>query len=578
MTSVSPRGRSPHSPNDFSSGSDHDHWDFVGGYSSGSSVAFMPSPSTGSLSGYAIIGHNVGQPAATSHRSMGSPSSAANRSPVLFDMDGVGLPTSSPYQGQLMFPDQSGMVAYAGTALDPGSFMVDPAAGDQFMTASLMFDDFTPSSTAQSVGSEEALMMSADFNFMGNFSQNMANQGMSMFAPLPNFPQPSPPIPHQTNIPMHPSPQHQSLSPMSSHHEQQINFNTFQAYQPTAHRQWTPPSPSAPIPARSQPQSHIIIHESSYSRSPLLSSSCGSPYHSDSTSSDLKSGSGKGSPQTSLRKVKGAKVEKKSTATAVASNSRSRESDKFVVLTPTTITASAGRTNLYEGPESTRTTQRGRKGPLADDTKESALQVRRLGACFCCKARKVRCDMVRPCSKCKKLAMTVPQIVCWQFQDFMPVLFPSMMRTHFKKDKMAAFMAENLSNIETHYTLNVELYSGPCFATVLRLPVKAFRPKNERIMKHYHLYSGKNQMDLKEFNSAPLVLELDTAAQKDALKKAAKEYVLAMTKEQCYVSQTTDSIKHTHVPRRILEIVQEYANTTDVSRPCPRPSVPLPTC
>jgi hypothetical protein len=570
-------------------GSDHEHWDFVG-YSSGSSVAFMPSPSTGSLSGYAIIGHHVGQQAAGSHRSLGSPSSAANRSPAFVDLDGVAMPTNSPYQSQQIFPDHSGVVAFTGTAplLDPG-FIVDPR-GDQFMASSLMFEDFpVTSSAAQSMSSDgQGMMMSADFGFMDPFSQNMAAiQTMDMFGPLPTYQQQSPPMPyHHANIPMHPSPQQQSPSPISAHHEQQMGFNTFQMYQSTtsSQRQWTPPSPSVPASAPSQPaQSPIIIHESGYSTSPLLSSSCGSPYHSDSTSADVKPGSGKASPQASLRKVKAGKIEKKSSAVSSNSSNRSLESDKFVVLTPTTITASAGRTNLYEGPESTRTTQRGRKGPLADDTKESALQVRRRGACFwfvfpfffrplslpclhsssSCKSRKVRCDMVRPCKNCVKLAMTVPQVMCWQFQDFMPVLFPPMMRAHFRKEKMAAFMAENLADIETHYTLNVELYSGPSFATVLRLPAKAFRPKNKSIMKHYHLYSVNRQIDMKEFNSAPLVLELETNAQRDALKKAAKEYVLAMTKEQCYVSQTTDSIKHTKVPHRILQIVQKYANDTD---------------
>lgn len=147
----------------------------------------------------------------------------------------------------------------------------------------------------------------------------------------------------------------------------------------------------------------------------------------------------------------------------------------------------------------------------------------------------------------------------------MNVLFPSFMRSHFKKEQMASFMQENLDNIQMHQTLIIELYSGPSFASVLRLPARAFRPKTERVQKHYHLFSVREKINMQECKSAPLVLELDTNAQKDNLKKAAKEYVLAMTREPCYVSQTTDSIKHTDVPRRIMNIVQQYANRTDVS-------------
>lgn len=44
-----------------------------------------------------------------------------------------------------------------------------------------------------------------------------------------------------------------------------------------------------------------------------------------------------------------------------------------------------------------RASQRGRKGPLAQEAKHQALQVRRRGACFCCHSRKVKCDKERPC-------------------------------------------------------------------------------------------------------------------------------------------------------------------------------------
>lgn len=82
-----------------------------------------------------------------------------------------------------------------------------------------------------------------------------------------------------------------------------------------------------------------------------------------------------------FRKIKGAgKIEKK----------KLEPVNKFVIMTPNLINASAGKPNPYECFDAMRTTARGRKGPLANDTKESALQVRRLGACFCCHSRKVK--------------------------------------------------------------------------------------------------------------------------------------------------------------------------------------------
>lgn len=82
-----------------------------------------------------------------------------------------------------------------------------------------------------------------------------------------------------------------------------------------------------------------------------------------------------------IRKIRGSgKVEKRKAETP----------GKFVIMTPNLINAQSGKPNPFECFEAMRTTQRGRKGPLANETKESALQVRRLGACFCCHSRKVK--------------------------------------------------------------------------------------------------------------------------------------------------------------------------------------------
>lgn len=90
------------------------------------------------------------------------------------------------------------------------------------------------------------------------------------------------------------------------------------------------------------------------------------------------------------RKVQGkSKVEKKKKP-AAAADPASSSSSKFLIMTPMLINAASGKPNPYECFEAMRMTHKGRKGPLANDTKQNALHVRRLGACFCCHARKVK--------------------------------------------------------------------------------------------------------------------------------------------------------------------------------------------
>lgn len=77
-----------------------------------------------------------------------------------------------------------------------------------------------------------------------------------------------------------------------------------------------------------------------------------------------------------IKKVKGSsRVEKKKQAPV----------DNFVIVTPKTIHQQSGKPNPFECFEIPRGVQRGRKGPLADKAAESALNVRRMGACFCCR-------------------------------------------------------------------------------------------------------------------------------------------------------------------------------------------------
>lgn len=280
-----------------------------------------------------------------------------------------------------------------------------------------------------------------------------------------------------------------------------------------------------------------------------------SPAHSNPNSPDIKHEGDKTTASSPIRKVMTGKVEKKK-ATEPAS--------KFVIVTPHSINARSGRPNLFECFESMKTQTRGRKGPLANATKESALQVRRLGACFCCHSRKVKCDSERPCKNCKKLAVQVPQVVCWQFADFLTVLFPDFMRNHFRKDKMSAFMAENvdIDAVELE-PREVELFSG--LSPSLKVRARFFKPRTDDVQQHYHLHVGKDRVDLQARQTAPMVLELDSAAQREALRKKVKEYIASIAAEPGYAHQVTESIRHTELPRNILAVVQEYANKSNVS-------------
>ena len=117
------------------------------------------------------------------------------------------------------------------------------------------------------------------------------------------------------------------------------------------------------------PPQHLSPSSSSH-----LSSSPRSPHIKEEHRSSGKAAS-------PIRKIKGpGKVEKR----------KAEAPGKFVIMTPNLINAQSGKPNPFECFEAMRTTQRGRKGPLANETKESALQVRRLGACFCCHSRKVK--------------------------------------------------------------------------------------------------------------------------------------------------------------------------------------------
>ncbi|KAI1505440.1 hypothetical protein F5X99DRAFT_367997 [Biscogniauxia marginata] len=291
------------------------------------------------------------------------------------------------------------------------------------------------------------------------------------------------------------------------------------------------------------------------SHSPLRRSPSHSPHHSSPRSPPAKPEPRKSASP--VRRVRGnSKVGKK----------KPEPSSKFVIMTPNLINQQSGKPNPFECFEAMRATQRGRKGPLANDTKESALQVRRLGACFCCHSRKVKCDKERPCRNCKKLSAQVPQIMCWQFGDFLPVLFPDFIRGHFKKDQMASFLSENVESFKVEGVrqgCSIELFSGSRFGSTLTVPASFFTPKTAEILQHWHMNPGVNQVDLQSRGAAPIGIDPNNAGQRDELRKKAREYIHNLTLEPHYAEQVTDSIRSTQVPRKVLAIVQRYAQRTD---------------
>lgn len=275
-----------------------------------------------------------------------------------------------------------------------------------------------------------------------------------------------------------------------------------------------------------------------------------------------------------IRKVKGgARVEKRkppsesaiSGSLSSSAGTASAGAYRFITISSASAAAQAGKPSMFECFE--RMTHKGRKGPLANDTKENALQVRRVGACFCCHARKVKCDAERPCKNCKKLATQVPQIVCWQFGDFLNILFPDLIRGHFRKDQMSLFIAENVKDFQvggSERRCTVELSSGSRLSSILVIPAKAFSPKDSEILQHWR---QDNEPDgtvrLSQGVAAPIGLDVEGTvganAQKEMLRRTAKEYINSIIRETCFADEMTAAIRSTDLPGKVLRIVQTYA-------------------
>lgn len=151
----------------------------------------------------------------------------------------------------------------------------------------------------------------------------------------------------------------------------------------------------------------------------------------------------------------------------------------------------------------------------------------------------------------------------------MTILFPEYIRGHLVKEQMITFVKENIAGFHVQgveQVCSVELFSGPLFNTVLAIQAKFFTPKTEEVKNHWQLQNvGGNRVELRPNRAANIGVELDKSAERDGLKKRTKRYIQELLTEPYFVDQVTDSFQSTNLPRKILRIVKQYADATEVS-------------
>ena len=130
------------------------------------------------------------------------------------------------------------------------------------------------------------------------------------------------------------------------------------------------------------------------------------------------------------------------------------------------------------------------------------------------------------------------------------MLFPDFIRAHFKKEAMASFISENVQHFglgaaaslgADQQQCSVELFSGTRFQATLTVPATFFTAKTAEVLRHWHLNTGVNQINLQSRGSAPLGVDPDNSAQREELKRRTREYVNSLTFEPLYAEQVTDT-------------------------------------
>ncbi|GAB0135907.1 hypothetical protein EsDP_00004229 [Epichloe bromicola] len=455
---------SPHSSlYDFDSTGDDEPWqylDYSSGASAPGSVGFLPSPASGSLNGYAIVGH----PRSTPPQASVSPLSLVEMDQTMF------LPAGSTFPGQNDQFTNNPIAASSG--------------GPSFFTPQQYLFSGTERELTQQELNDMAPFMT---DFQADLFSSVEDHSTSSVAQADNF----------TTQPLFPQ-------------------------DPMAIAPWNAESPNA-INAQMMSFEELIssphVSNSAPSTSSISSPQKSPPVKAETTSSSPSSLRLK-SPLT-IRKVKDGKIQKR----------KAELSGKFVIMTPNSINAQAGRPNPFECFDAMRATQRGRKGPLANETKRNALQV-----------------------------------VCWQFQDFIPVLFPGFIRSHLRKEEMVKFLKDNVDGFRVggvEQPCEVELFSGPRFSAVLSVKAKFFAAKTCDVLQHWHMNTDQGRANLQSSGSAPIGLEFNTVAQRDDLRKRVKAYIQDIINEPFFAEQITDSFRSTQLPTKILRIVQTYAKQSN---------------
>ncbi|EGO57984.1 hypothetical protein NEUTE1DRAFT_146466 [Neurospora tetrasperma FGSC 2508] len=261
--------------------------------------------------------------------------------------------------------------------------------------------------------------------------------------------------------------------------------------------------------------------------------------------------------------------------------------NKFVVITPQSISQNAAKGSsaaLFGGKDaegSSRTTLRGRKGPLAISTAVSALQVRRIGACFCCHARKVSCEETRPCRRCEKLKLTVPEVICWQFSDFTEVIFPGWLKVHLKREGAKGaeeYVRENVASFSVRFRedeedsekpikLRLTLGRGFNKDAMLTVFAKFFTPTPNApdatrwyTVREHSLGAGHGLV-LEESPATPIALPYGWLDQREELRRHLRQFHEGLYNEDQWAYLLTQSCEHTtKIPNRVLPILRRYAN------------------
>ncbi|KAJ4403747.1 hypothetical protein N0V85_005018 [Neurospora sp. IMI 360204] len=344
--------------------------------------------------------------------------------------------------------------------------------------------------------------------------------------------------------------------------------------------------------------SHTLSHHSAPENAPHLPVPVQQPYPAPSVPvSGPSSSSHATSKPIAIHKTRGnARVQKKkaspspsavslTTISSTAAVVNFSGENKFVVITPQSISQNAAKGRsaaLFGGKDaegSNRTTLRGRKGPLAISTAVSALQVRRIGACFCCHARKVSCEETRPCRRCEKLKLTVPEVICWQFSDFTEVIFPGWLKAHLKREgakgaeeyvrgNVASFLVrfrEDEEESEKPIKLRLTLGRGFNKAAMLTVFAKFFTPTPDA-PDATRWYTTREHPDghgivLEESPATPIALPYGWLDQREELRRHLRQFHEGLYNEDKWAYLLTQSCEHTtEIPTRVLPILRRYAN------------------